>query len=116
MLGTPDFLAPEVARGGRATPSSDAWQLAATIGYALTASPPHGEHADAMAGLRAAALGAPPTHLPRKSAHVTLLRAALDPDPARRPPLRAVHSALEAWLHPAGERSDGAMAAGSTSR
>jgi predicted Ser/Thr protein kinase len=116
VLGTPDFLAPEVARGGRATPRSDAWQLAATIGYALTASPPHGEHADAMAGLRAAALGAPPTHLPRKSAHVTLLRAALDPDPARRPTLRAVHSALEAWLHPAGERSDGAMAAGSTGR
>ena len=35
VLGTPDFLAPEVAAGGPATPESDAWQLAATIGYAL---------------------------------------------------------------------------------
>ena len=116
VLGTPDFLAPEVARGGRATPRSDAWQLAAAIGYALTGSPPRGEHADAMAGLRAAALGGPPTHLPRTSAHRNLLRAALDPDPARRPTLHAVHTALEAWLHPAGERSDGAMTAGSTGR
>ena len=74
VLGTPDFLPPEVAAGGRATPQSDAWQLAATVGYALCGQPPRGDHADAVSGLRAAALGGPPTHLPRRSAHLALLR------------------------------------------
>ena len=59
VLGTPDFLPPEVAAGGRATPQSDSWQLAATVGYALCGQPPRGDHADAVSGLRAAALGGP---------------------------------------------------------
>jgi serine/threonine protein kinase len=42
VLGTPDFLAPEIACGERASPASDAWQLAATISYALTGHPPRG--------------------------------------------------------------------------
>jgi eukaryotic-like serine/threonine-protein kinase len=98
VLGTPDFLAPEIACGERASPASDAWQLAATISYALTGHPPRGGHADAVSGLRAAAAGAPLTHLPRRTAHLALLRAALDNDPARRPALRDVQRALEDWL------------------
>ena len=116
VLGTPDFLPPEVAAGGRATPSADSWQLAATIGYALCGQPPRGDHADAVSGLRAAALGGPPTHLPRRSAHLTLLRAALHDDPARRPPLRAVHRALDDWLRSVGARPDGPVTAGPADR
>ena len=107
VMGTPDFLAPEVAAGGSATPESDAWQLAASIGYALCGNPPRGEHADAVSALRVAALGRPPTHLPPRSAHLALLQAALDPDPARRPALRDVQRALNAWLAAAGARPDG---------
>jgi serine/threonine protein kinase len=110
VLGTPDFLAPEVAAGGPATPQSDAWQLAATIGYALSGQPPRGEHPDAVSGLRAAALGRPVTHLPRRSAHLALLQAALDADPARRPTLPAVQAALGTWLR-AAARPDGAVTA-----
>ncbi len=99
VLGTPDFLAPEIACGERASPTSDSWQLAATVSYALTGRPPRGGHADAVSGLRAAATGAPLTHLPRRTAHLALLRAAMDNDPARRPPLRDVQRALEDWLH-----------------
>lgn len=98
VLGTPDFLAPEVAAGERATPASDAWQLAATISFALTGYPPRGEHEDAVSGLRAAASGAPLTHLPQRTAHLTLLRAALDSDPTRRPTLADVEQALSHWL------------------
>ncbi len=98
VLGTPDFLAPEIACGERASAASDAWQLAATISYALTGHPPRGGHADAVSGLRAAATGAPLSHLPRRTAHLALLRAALDNDPARRPALRDVQRALEDWL------------------
>jgi eukaryotic-like serine/threonine-protein kinase len=111
VLGTPDFLPPEVACGERATPASDAWQLAATISYALTGSPPRGGHTDAVSGLRAAATGAPPTHLPHRSAHLSLLRAALDPDPRKRPPLRAVQAALDGWLRRQG-RPEGSVPAG----
>jgi len=98
VLGTPDFLAPEIACGERASPASDSWQLAATISHALTGQPPRGGHADAVSGLRAAATGAPLTHLPRRTAHLALLRAAMDNDPARRPALRDVQRALEEWL------------------
>jgi hypothetical protein len=116
VLGTPDFLAPEVACGERATPASDSWQLAATISYALTGHPPRGVHADAVSGLRAAAAGAPLTHLPSRSAHLALLRAALDANPRRRPPLRAVQSALDEWLRRAGKRPDGPVGAGVPAR
>jgi predicted Ser/Thr protein kinase len=112
VLGTPDFLPPEVAAGGRATAESDAWQLAATVGYALCGQPPRGDHTDAVSGLRAAALGGPPTHLPRRSAHLALLRAALDDDPARRPPLTAVHRALDEWLRSVGARPGGPVTVG----
>ena len=98
VLGTPDFLAPEIACGERASPASDSWQLAATISYALTGHPPRGGHADAVSGLRAAATGAALTHLPRRTAHLALLRAAMDNDPDRRPPLREVQRALDDWL------------------
>jgi eukaryotic-like serine/threonine-protein kinase len=116
VLGTPDFLAPEVACGERATPASDAWQLAATISYALTGHPPRGGHPDAVSGLRAAAAGARLTHLPKHSAHLALLRAAMDNDPRRRPPLRTVQGTVEGWLRRAGMRPEGPVTAGARTR
>ncbi len=112
VLGTPDFLSPEVACGERATPASDSWQLAATVAYALTGHPPRGVHSDAVSGLRAAASGAPLSHLPRRSAHLALLRAALDTDPAARPALHEVQQALGEWLRRIGARPGGPVAAG----
>jgi eukaryotic-like serine/threonine-protein kinase len=111
VLGTPDFLAPEVARGERATPASDSWQLAATISFALTGQPPRGSHQDAISGLRSAATGAALSHLPANSAHTALLRAALDNEPARRPPLAVAARALEDWLVRVGARPDGPITA-----
>ena len=113
VLGTPDFLAPEVARGDRATPASDSWQLAATICFALTGYPPRGGHQDAMSGLRAAATGAPLTHLPAHSAHTALLRAALDNEAGRRPPLHIVQRALQDWLVRVGAQPEGPVPAAS---
>jgi serine/threonine protein kinase len=112
VLGTPDFLPPEVAAGNRATAQADSWQLAATIGFALCGQPPRGDHPDAVSGLRAAALGGPPTHLPRRSAHLALLNAALGDDPAHRPPLPAVQRALDDWLRSVGARPGGSVTAG----
>lgn len=107
VLGTPDFLAPEVAGGQRATPASDSWQLAATISYALSGHPPRGTHADAVSGLRAAAAGAPLSQVPARSAHTALMHAAMHNDPAQRPSLRQAREALENWLRGTGAGTDG---------
>jgi serine/threonine protein kinase len=107
VLGTPDYLAPEVAAGKKASPESDAWQLAATISYALTGYPPRGGHADAVSGLRAAASGAKLTHLPRRTAHSSLLKAALRMIPTKRPDLMSTHRTLDDWLRRAGVPVDG---------
>jgi serine/threonine protein kinase len=111
MMGTPDFLAPEVARGGPATPASDSWQLAATVSFALTGQPPRGAQETVASALLAAANGVPCTQLPERSVHRRLLGTALDADPARRPPLAVVMRELGTWLSRAGLSPDGPVTA-----
>lgn len=107
MVGTPDFLAPETAAGASATPPSDAWQLAATVSFALSGAPPRGVRENAMAALMAAAKSEPLIELPRRSAHRGLLLASLDSNPARRPTLNAIAREMRAWLSRAGLAEDG---------
>jgi eukaryotic-like serine/threonine-protein kinase len=107
MVGTPDFLASETAAGAPATPASDAWQLAATVSFALTGHPPRGSRENAMAALMAAAKGAPLTHLPTRSAHRGLLIASLDPVPGRRPTLAVVQREMSRWLSKSGHAEEG---------
>ncbi|MBE1467664.1 serine/threonine-protein kinase [Kibdelosporangium phytohabitans] len=107
MVGTPDFLAPETAAGSPATPASDAWQLAATVSYALTGEPPRGTRDNPMAALMAAARAERVTHLPNSSVHMRLLAAALGPDPAGRPTLDTVIRQTGGWLSKGGHAEDG---------
>ncbi|MDV6011467.1 serine/threonine-protein kinase [Haloechinothrix sp. LS1_15] len=107
MIGTPDYTAPEIAAGGRADAAADAWQLAATVNYALTGKPPRGERETAMAALSAAARAEPATELPTHSAHAALLARALDTDPANRPTLRQVIQELDAWIAGTGQTVQG---------
>ena len=110
MMGTPDFLAPETAAGSGASPASDAWQLAATVSYALSGKPPRGGRDTPMAALMAAARAEPLTELAGGSAHAELLRAALDPDPDRRLSLSEVRRELTRWLGVRGHDEDGPVA------
>jgi predicted Ser/Thr protein kinase len=107
MVGTPDFLAPETARGEAASPASDAWQLAATVSYALSGHPPRGERDNPISSLMAAAQGEPNVKLPTRSVHHRLLVSALDADPKRRPPLAAIRGELSGWLANAGLSKEG---------
>jgi predicted Ser/Thr protein kinase len=107
MIGTPDFVAPETAMGAPASPASDAWQLAATVSYALSGQPPRGTRETPMAALMAAARSEPVSQLPRRSAHARILIASLDPEPRRRPTLDSVRREVEGWLARAGKSADG---------
>lgn len=107
MIGTPDYTAPEIANGAGASPASDAWQLAATVSFALTGHPPRGERENAMAALLAASRAEPPAKLPSGSVHARLLTAALDAEPRNRPTLNAVAEEMNAWLSGAGESREG---------
>jgi len=107
MVGTPDFLAPETARGDAASPASDAWQLAATVSYALTGHPPRGTRDNPISSLMAAAQGEPNVKLPVRSVHHRLLVSALDADPKRRPSLAAIRGELSGWLSNAGVSKEG---------
>jgi predicted Ser/Thr protein kinase len=107
MIGTPDYTAPETASGAAASPASDAWQLAATVSFALSGYPPRGTRENPMAALMAAARAEPPSQLPRRSVHARLLIASLDPQPRNRPTLNTVRRQVEGWLARQGTSTDG---------
>jgi eukaryotic-like serine/threonine-protein kinase len=98
VVGTPDFLPPEIVAGRPPGPASDAWQLAAVVSFALTGAPPRGHSEGAVAAMLAAARGEPCNQLPPASAHRALLERSLDPNPAARPTLPAVQAELAAWV------------------
>lgn len=95
VAGTPAYLAPEVAEGGRGGAASDVFSLGATLFWAVEGVPPFGDPGNTVALLvrithsrpepfrRAGVLGEP-------------LRAMLRRDPAERPTMRQVQNLLEA--------------------
>ena len=58
LLGTPDFMAPEQARGEEVGPAADVFALGATLRWALTGAGPWG-HGDPRAVVARAAAGRP---------------------------------------------------------
>jgi eukaryotic-like serine/threonine-protein kinase len=93
LLGTPAFLAPEVARGEPPGPASDVFSLGATLYAAVDGAPPFGTSQNPIAQLhRVAAGGAPP---PRQAGPLTgLLVEMLRDEPASRPSMTSVAADL----------------------
>jgi hypothetical protein len=82
FMGSPAYVAPEVARGERATPVSDLWSLGATLYAAVEGRPPY-DHETAMATLSALVTTEPDPPV-RAGPLRPLLEGLLTKDPARR--------------------------------
>jgi serine/threonine-protein kinase len=102
MLGTPEYMAPECARGGPGTSASDAYALAVTAFELLTSDRPH-------EGSGVQVLIAKMSEKPRRVADYrrdawvaeadALLARALSTDPSARPSVQELASGLAAIAH-----------------
>lgn len=82
-VGTPAYMAPEVAAGGAPTPSADQFSLAATLYHAVCGCPPFALE-KSSGWVEALGRGCPPiaASVPRRV--VAVLQRSLDPSPSRR--------------------------------
>ncbi|MER7609064.1 serine/threonine-protein kinase [Nocardioides sp. NPDC127503] len=83
VTGSPAYLAPEIATGGRATPASDMWSLGATLFQALTGEPPYGIGDNALATLYRVVHEDPP-RTPLAGRLAPLMEHTMAYDPAER--------------------------------
>ncbi|PSL56175.1 serine/threonine protein kinase [Saccharothrix carnea] len=84
LVGTPAYLAPEVARGGKGEFPADVFALGATLYAALEGTPPFGVDGNTIALLHRVADGRFPP--PRNAGPLTpVLMRLLDPNPETRP-------------------------------
>jgi serine/threonine protein kinase len=83
VIGTPEYFAPELARGEDPTPAVDVWALGATLYAAVEGHPPYPHQSNALALLMTIASTPPP-----RAEHAGFLTEPiarmLDPDPASR--------------------------------
>lgn len=95
IVGTPAYLAPEVAGGQLADFPSDVFSLGATLYFALEGGPPYGTDENPIALLQRVAREeiVPPLH---HGPLADVLLRLLDREPGERPTMLAVHHALSA--------------------
>ncbi len=94
VIGTPSYLAPEVARGAPPSPASDVWSLGATLFAAIEGEPPFDENnRDPLAVLvRIVSQPAPPAE--HAGPYQALLARMLEQQPTKRPAAAEVVAAL----------------------
>ncbi|WP_264081623.1 serine/threonine-protein kinase [Gandjariella thermophila] len=86
MLGTPAFIAPEVAAGGAVSPAADLWGLGATLFAAVEGHPPYDADGDPLATVTQVVHG----EVPRPASTGPLaevIEALMVKDPRARMPL-----------------------------
>ncbi|HEY8373580.1 MAG TPA: protein kinase [Pseudonocardiaceae bacterium] len=100
MLGSPAFIAPEVASGAPVTPAADLWGLGATLFAALEGRPPY-DAGDPLATVNEVVHGAVPQ--PSNAGPLEPVIAGLMvKDPQRRVPLAEIRRWLAPLLPPPG--------------
>jgi serine/threonine protein kinase len=92
MLGSPAYIAPEVATGGAVTASADLWGLGATLFASVEGSPPYDADGDPLETVGKVVNGDVPKPTPGPIAGV--ISALMEKDPAARISLREVRQRL----------------------
>jgi serine/threonine protein kinase len=93
VLGSPAYIAPEVAAGQPVTPAADLWGLGATLFAAVEGRPPYDVHGDPVSTITEVVDGEVPR--PRGSGPVVdVITALMVKDPARRMALDEVRQRL----------------------
>jgi predicted XRE-type DNA-binding protein len=105
VVGTPEFLAPELLNGQGASPATDMWALGVTLYQAVQGRPPFSE--PTLTALLAAILARSPAPAEHAGPLDGLLQALLSKDPIQRPDAPAVQRALSSYRP---VRSDGEAA------
>lgn len=100
-LGSPAFIAPEVASGGPVTPAADLWGLGTTLFAALEGRPPY-DAGNAVATVTAVVNGEVPTPA-AAGALAPVISGLMIKDPAARLPLDQVRQLLHPLLPPDGQ-------------
>ena len=105
MVGTPAYLAPEVAQGGDPSSASDIWSLGATLYAAIEGRPPFGTGADNPLALLARIVSDQAPAAEHAGPLRPIIDAMLSRDPAGRPHAGEVRSRLAEETPTLGERT-----------
>ena len=89
VLGTLDYLAPELVRGGEATPASDIYALGCVAFECLAGKPPFADRS--LFGVGTAHLEDDPPDPPAPPLFARALLRALEKEPAARPPTATMY-------------------------
>jgi len=92
MLGSPAYIAPEVASGGAVTPSADLWGLGATLFAAVEGAPPYDADGDPLETVGKVVNGKVPK--PKAGPLADVISALMNKEPGRRITLREVRHRL----------------------
>jgi tRNA A-37 threonylcarbamoyl transferase component Bud32 len=84
LVGSPSYIAPERARGGRAGPAADLWGLGASLYLAVEGYGPFDRHGDALAALTAAVIDEPEPAIHAGPLLWPVISGLLRKDPAER--------------------------------
>lgn len=92
MLGSPAYIAPEVASGGAVTPSADLWGLGATLFAAVEGAPPYDADGDPLETVGKVVNGKVPK--PKAGPLADVITALMKKEPGDRITLREVRHRL----------------------
>ncbi|MFD2490322.1 serine/threonine-protein kinase [Amycolatopsis jiangsuensis] len=92
MLGSPAYIAPEVASGGPVTPGADLWGLGATLFAAVEGAPPYDADGDPLETVGKVVNGKVPR--PRPGPLAGVITALMKKEPEKRISLREVRHRL----------------------
>ncbi|WP_256475963.1 serine/threonine-protein kinase [Amycolatopsis sp. WQ 127309] len=92
MLGSPAYIAPEVASGGAVTPAADLWGLGATLFAAVEGAPPYDADGDPLETVGKVVNGKVPK--PKAGPLADVISALMKKEPNKRITLRDVRHRL----------------------